>query len=430
MNVEAAILILLLLIVLTLASYVDRLYSEMGKFLSREFQENIDAWEQRVEPRLGLSRERVMLSAAVLSQLSLAWLTLIFGMLLFDRASIADRPTFGEIGQAVLGVVLVIVLFNRLLPFVFFTRTRGLWVVRLRWLLRLLFYLVLPITVFLGFLLSIAALAESPKPEEDSTSSEAVDALIEAGEEEGIIEESDRELVRSAVEFGDKVVREVMTPRPEMLAISGSATLEELLRLIDKHPVSRVPVFEGTLDHITGIAFAHDLLRVRDDAARTRKVSSIQRAAAFVPETKKVNELLREMQREKQHMRIVIDEYGGVSGLVTIEDLLEEIVGSIADEHEEDEMESPKREADGSWLVPGSLDIERLEDLFGAQWEMPEDYEATTVAGLVSEVAGRIPMQGEVIEEDGLRFEVLASTDRRIERLRVSRRQETAAASS
>ncbi len=423
-------MILLLLIVLTLASYVDRLYSEMGKFLSREFQENIDAWEQRVEPRLGLSRERVMLSAAVLSQLSLAWLTLIFGMLLFDRASIADRPTFGEIGQAVLGVVLVIVLFNRLLPFVFFTRTRGLWVVRLRWLLRLLFYLVLPITVFLGFLLSIAALAESPKPEEDSTSSEAVDALIEAGEEEGIIEESDRELVRSAVEFGDKVVREVMTPRPEMLAISGSATLEELLRLIDKHPVSRVPVFEGTLDHITGIAFAHDLLRVRDDAARTRKVSSIQRAAAFVPETKKVNELLREMQREKQHMRIVIDEYGGVSGLVTIEDLLEEIVGSIADEHEEDEMESPKREADGSWLVPGSLDIERLEDLFGAQWEMPEDYEATTVAGLVSEVAGRIPMQGEVIEEDGLRFEVLASTDRRIERLRVSRRQETAAASS
>ncbi len=195
MTVEAAILIFLLLIVLTLASYVDRLYSEMGKFLSREFQENIDAWEQLVEPKLGLSRERVMLSAAMLSQLSLACLTLIFGMLLFDRTSVTDRPTFGEIGQAVLGVVLVIALFNRLLPFVFFTRTRGLWVVRVRWLLRPLFYLVLPITVFLGFLLSIAALAEAPKPAEDSTSSsEAVEALIEAGEEEGIIEEGDREL--------------------------------------------------------------------------------------------------------------------------------------------------------------------------------------------------------------------------------------------
>jgi CBS domain containing-hemolysin-like protein len=427
MNVEAAILIFFLLIVLTLASYVDRLYSEMGKFLSREFQENIDAWEQRVEPRLGLNREHLMLSAAVLSQLSLACLTLIFGMLLFDRTSITDRPTIAEIGQAVLGVVLVIVLFNRLLPFIFFTRTRGLWVVRVRWLLRLLFYLVLPVTIFLSFMLSIAALAEAPKHEEEDDASEAVDALIEAGEEEGIIEEGDRELVRSAVEFGDKVVREVMTPRPQMMAIPGSATLEELLQLIDKHPVSRVPVYEGSLDHITGIAFAHDLLRVSDVAARTRTVSSIQRPVAFVPETKKVNELLREMQREKQHMRIVIDEYGGVAGLVTIEDLLEEIVGSIADEHEEDELESPKRDADGAWLVPGNLEIARLEDLFGDQWEMPEEYEATTVAGLVSEVAGRIPMPGEVVEEDGLRFEVLASTDRRIERLRVSRRQGEAA---
>jgi putative hemolysin len=424
MNIEAAILIFFLLVVLTLASYVDRLYSETGKFLSREFQENIDAWEQRVEPNLGLNREHLMLSAAVLSQLALASLTLIFGMLLFDRTTITDRPTIAEIAQAVLGVVLVIVLFNRLLPFIFFTRTRGLWVVRVRWLLRLLFYLVLPVTIFLSFLLSIAALAEAPKREEEDDASEAVDALIEAGEEEGIIEEGDRELVRSAVEFGDKVVREVMTPRPEMIAIPGSATLEELLQLIDEHPVSRVPVYEGSLDHITGIAFAHDLLRVSDEAARTRKVSSIQRPAAFVPETKKVNELLREMQREKQHMRIVIDEYGGVAGLVTIEDLLEEIVGSIADEHEEDELESPKRDADGSWLVPGSLEIARLEDLFGDQWEMPEGYEATTVAGLVSEVAGRIPMPGEVVEEDGLRFEVLASTDRRIERLRVSRKQE------
>jgi len=422
MNVEASILIFVLLVVLTLGSYVDRLYSEMGKFLSREFQENIDAWEQRVEPKLGLNREYLMLSAAVLSQLSLACLTLIFGMLLFDRTSIADRPTIAEIAQAVLGVVLVIVLFNRLLPFIFFTRTRGLWVVRVRWLLRLLFYLVLPVTVFLSFLLSIAALAEAPKHEEEDDASEAVDALIEAGEEEGIIEEGDRELVRSAVEFGDKVVREVMTPRPEMIAIPGSATLEDLLQLIDKHPVSRVPVYEGTLDQITGIAFAHDLLRVSDEAARTRKVSSIQRSAVFVPETKKVNELLREMQREKQHMRIVIDEYGGVAGLVTIEDLLEEIVGSIADEHEEDELESPRRDTDGSWFVPGSLEVARLEDLFGDQWEMPEGYEATTVAGLVSEVAGRIPLSGEVVEEDGLRFEVLASTDRRIERVRVSRR--------
>src|ERR1700744_1373793 len=220
-----------------------------------------------------------------------------------------------------------------------------------------------------------------------------------------------------------------MTPRPSVFAVAAETTLADFLSMLEARPFSRVPVFEGTLDTVTGIVFSHDLLQIADSEASTRTVASLQRPAVFVPETKRVNELLREMQREKQHMRIVIDEYGGVAGLVTIEDLLEEIVGSIADEHEEDELESPKRDADGAWLVPGNLEIARLEDLFGDQWEMPEGYEATTVAGLVSEVAGGIPMPGEVVEEDGLRFEVLASTDRPIERLRVSRRQgETATA--
>jgi putative hemolysin len=392
----------------------------MGKFLAREFEENIEAWEQRVEPRLGLSREHIRLSAAILAQLSLACVTLLFGIMLFYRSTINDRPTVPEIAQAVLGVVLVILLFNQFLPFVFFTRTRGIWIARLRWLLRLLFYLMTPVTLFLGFLLSIAALAESPPRTQDESALEAVDALIEAGEEEGILEESDRELVRSAVEFGDKVVREVMTPRPEIFAVAGDTTVETFLRMLEIEPYSRVPVYEGTLDHITGIVFAHDLLRIRDQDSPRQTVASIQRSAAFTPETKKVNELLREMQRAKQHMNIVIDEYGGVAGLVTIEDLIEEIVGSISDEHEADDSGTVTREGDGSWLVPGNFEVEKLAELFDAA-DLPEDTEATTVAGLVSEAAGRIPQSGEVIERYGLRFEILASTDRRIERLRVGR---------
>ena len=420
MKLAAAGLIFVLLGVLTLASYVDRLYSEMGKFLAREFEENIEAWEQRVEPRLGLSREHIRLSAAILAQLSLACVTLLFGIMLFYRSTINDRPTVPEIAQAVLGVVLVILLFNQFLPFVFFTRTRGIWIARLRWLLRLLFYLMTPVTLFLGFLLSIAALAESPPRTQDESALEAVDALIEAGEEEGILKESDRELVRSAVEFGDKVVREVMTPRPEIFAVAGDTTVETFLRMLEIEPYSRVPVYEGTLDHITGIVFAHDLLRIRDQDSPRQTVASIQRSAAFTPETKKVNELLREMQRAKQHMNIVIDEYGGVAGLVTIEDLIEEIVGSISDEHEADDSGTVTREGDGSWLVPGNFEVEKLAELFDAA-DLPEDTEATTVAGLVSEAAGRIPQSGEVIERYGLRFEILASTDRRIERLRVGR---------
>jgi putative hemolysin len=248
-----------------------------------------------------------------------------------------------------------------------------------------------------------------------------VDALIEAGEEEGILEESDRDLVRSAVEFGDKIVREVMTPRPSVFAVAAETTLADFLSMLESRPFSRVPVFEGTLDTVTGIVFSHDLLQVADSDASTRTVASLQRPAVFVPETKRVNELLREMQREKQHMRIVIDEYGGVAGLVTIEDLLEEIVGAITDEHEDDsEANAPKQESEGVWIVAGNLEVGALEALTGDEDLRDGHYSATTVAGLVSEVAGRIPMPGEVVLAGKTRLEVLASTDRRVERLRVS----------
>jgi CBS domain containing-hemolysin-like protein len=421
MTIAAGILIAVLIGVLTLSSYIDRLYAEMGKFLAREFQENIDVWEQRVEPRLGMNRDRISLSAAILMHLSLAFLTLIFGMLLFDRVRAGDRPSPAEIAQVVLGIILVIVLFNRLLPFAFFTRTEGVWIVRWRWVLWLLLWLVFPITLFVQFLLSIAALAEvQPSGNGEATNSEAVEALIEAGQEEGIIEESDRELVRSAVEFGDKVVREVMTPRPAIFAVPGTITLEQFLDLIRAHPYSRVPVYAESLDNVTGIAFAHDLLQIPDADARSRTVAAIQRLATFVPETKKVNELLREMQREKQHMRIVIDEYGGVAGLVTIEDLLEELVGAIRDEHEDEDLSSIVKEPGDTWVVPGNLENGRVEEMLGG-FDMPEDVEATTIGGLVSEVAGRIPQAGEVVEGYGLRFEILSSTDRRVNRLRVSR---------
>jgi putative hemolysin len=249
-----------------------------------------------------------------------------------------------------------------------------------------------------------------------------MDALLEAGEEEGILEESDRDLVRSAVEFGDKLVREVMTPRPQVFAVPQSITLERFLELLKEHNFSRVPVYDRTLDSITGIAFAHDLLQITDDEARTRTVATIQHPAVFVPETKRGYELLREMQREKQHMRIVIDEYGGVAGLVTIEDLLEEIVGDIRDEHEKDaHIADPQEEPGGVWVVPGDFPVDELQRLFGLDLDIEENYEATTLGGLVSEIEGRIPLPGEVVllDHSGLRMQVVASTDRRVDRLRI-----------
>jgi CBS domain containing-hemolysin-like protein len=464
------VVLVLLLAILSLAAYVDRIYSEMGKFLAREYQDNIDAWEKVVEPRLRLGRESIALSASVLRQLTVAALALFAGLRLYTHTtllpSLARTPSTSEIVRAVFELILLILLFDRLLPQLLFTRTRGLWIARITPILQALYYLILPVTLLLGLLLSIAALAEPEDTAEEDHPSEAMDALLEAGEEEGILEESDRELVRSVVEFGDKVVLEVMTPRPEIFAVSGALTLYEFTAQINEHAFSRVPVYTGSLDQVTGIAFAHDLLKILDTEAHTRTVAQLQRPAAFVPETKKVAELLREMQREKQHMRIVIDEYGSVAGLVTIEDLLEAIVGNIADEHDEPEADdTPIREPNGAYTVSGSFELSRLRDLFADQFEsghrtvriaedgdthnpadspeeydlrdtrddptalrLPEHYESTTLGGLVSEIAGHIPLPGEVVEEDGLRLEVLASTDRRIDRIRISLTHPPAAA--
>ena len=421
MSLLAFLILILLGLVETLASYTSRVYAEFGKILTREEQDNLDAWEEQIEPQIGLSRDHAAMSAAMLQQLALCAIALEFGVVLFDRAPLLARPTYGEIAQAVLSVVLVVVFCNQVIPWLLFNRTRGVWAVRLIWPIRLLLWLMTPITVLVRFFFSVVALAEEPASAEEESAVD-VEALLEAGEEEGILEENDRDLVRSAVEFGDKLVREVMTPRPRVFAIRESTTLEHFLVQLRERNFSRVPVYSGSLDNITGIAFAHDLLQITDEEAHTRTVASIQRPAVFVPETKRGYELLREMQREKQHMRIVIDEYGGVSGLVTIEDLLEQIVGQIRDEHDDEApIEDPQREPGGAWLLSGSFPVDQLGDLFSGPLELDHDYEATTVGGLVSEIEGRIPLTGEVVvlEHSGLRMEVVASTDRRVERVRV-----------
>ncbi|MGA7380899.1 MAG: hemolysin family protein [Terriglobales bacterium] len=411
MNFAIATALLVLCGLLTLVSYVDRLYSEIGKFLSREFQHNIDAFEQSVEPRLRFSRERAALSVAVLSQLTTAAIALLLGFAVFRDSAWHIE----ELLQAALGLILIVIIFNRFLPFVFFMRTKGQWLTRWVPVLRILIYLAVPATLVLGFLRSVTALTKEHAEEQPETQAEAVDALIEAGQEEGILNESNRDLIQSAVEFGEKTVREAMKPRPDIVAVPANTTVEQFVELLREKPYSRVPVFEGTIHSIKGIVYAQDVLQVPDTEARTRTVDTIMRKDVyFVPESKRGSDLLREMQKNNIRMAIVVDEYGGVAGLVTIEDLVEEIVGEIRDEHEKAEI---VRENDRSYVVAGNTDVDRLDELFGMR---PEGKESATVAGLVSELAGRIPQKGEVVEEDGLRFEVLESTERRVKRVRIS----------
>jgi len=411
MNLAVALALLLLLGLLTLVSYVDRVYQEIGKFLSREFQNNIDVFEQKIEPSLGVSRTRASLSMAVLTQLTMAAIALLVGFAVFND----QRWSIYEILQATLSLILIVILCNRFLPFLFFSRTTGAWLIRWTLLLKILIYLVLPVTIILGFLQSVASLTRQNTGEEPETPAEAVDALIEAGQEEGILQEGDRDLIQSVVEFSGKTVREAMKPRPEIFAVPIDTTVERFIELLRTKHYSRVPVYEGNIHNIKGIVYAQDVLQVPDSEARTRTLETLMRRDVyFVPESKLGSDLLREMQRKNVRMAIVVDEYGGVAGLVTIEDLVEEIVGEIRDERDKPEV---VREGERSYVVSGSMDVDRLDELFGVK---PEGKESSTVAGLVSELAGRIPQKGEVIEEDGLRFEVLESTSRKVERVRIS----------
>ena len=411
MNLPLSLLLLVLMGLLTLVSYVDRLYAEMGKFLSREFQENIDAYEQDVEPRLHVSRERAALSMAMLEQICMASIGVIIGYALFME----KRWVGLDLLQGAVSLVFIIVIFNRLLPYVFFVRTRGEWLAHWVPVLRGLIYLSLPATLILGFALSVAKLSKEHGEQAPEHPSEAVDALIEAGQEEGILEEGDRDLIQSVVEFGDKRVREVMTPRPEVVAVPATTTIEDLTAVLKKYPYSRIPVYEGDLDHIKGIVHAKDLLQVLDTDARSKTVRDLMKPDLyFVPETKLISELLREMQRDNIRMAIVIDEYGGVGGVVTIEDLVEEIVGEIRDEHDKAEI---VKESDRSYIFNGNTDVDLLEKLLGVRLD---EQEATTIAGMVSELAGHIPKAGEIFHENGLRLEVLESTERRVDRVRVS----------
>jgi CBS domain containing-hemolysin-like protein len=248
---------------------------------------------------------------------------------------------------------------------------------------------------------------------EEEVTREDVQAYIEAGEEEGILEGDEGRMVQSIVSLSDKAVREVMTPRPEIVAIRDDATMGELRALFAEQKCSRVPVYQGDLDHVIGLAYVIDLLAAHD-APPEASFRGLIREVRFVPETKKVGELLSELQRAKQTLALVIDEYGGVCGLVTVEDILEEIVGEIHDEFDEVSQEIVK-EREGVFLVSGRADIDEVKDVLhlevnGSGFE--------TVSGFVLEAAGRIPKSGEIIEREGIRIEVVDADDQRINKVR------------
>ncbi|MFQ5789500.1 MAG: hemolysin family protein, partial [Acidobacteriota bacterium] len=249
--------------------------------------------------------------------------------------------------------------------------------------------------------------------QQESVSEEEVQAYIETGEEEGILEGDEGKMVQSIVDLEDKLVREIMTPRPEIVGVSADATMAELCKLFSEEKYSRVPVYEGNVDHIRGLVYAIDLLAFTN-ASPDASIEPLIREVRFVPETKRVAELLREFQRRQSTFAIVVDEYGGTSGLITVEDILEEIVGEIHDEFDEVDEEIV-REREGVFLVSGKADIDQVKERLHLEVN-GKGFE--TVSGFLLDKLGRVPQVGEVIDCNGMKIEVVDAEGQRINRVR------------
>jgi CBS domain containing-hemolysin-like protein len=272
-------------------------------------------------------------------------------------------------------------------------------------------WLLLPV----AFLIRRIFAGRAPGPEKPAEATEQeVRAYIDVGRQEGILEKEEEKLLMSIVDFGDTRVREVMTPRTDIVWIDVASSLTVLFDLFVESKYSRIPVVRGSIDTVVGVVHVKDALQAIRSGAN-RSIADLMREANFVPETKKVSELLREFQRRHLWMAIVVDEYGGVSGLVTVEDLLEEIVGEISDEHE-DEREPVSKAGESAYSVSGKANIEVVRDLFGRG---PEEEEFTTIGGLLSSRLGHIPKPGEIHKESGLRFTVEEADRRRVHRVKI-----------
>ncbi|MBJ6726944.1 hemolysin family protein [Geomesophilobacter sediminis] len=246
-----------------------------------------------------------------------------------------------------------------------------------------------------------------------------IQEVMDAGEEEGLINEEENAMIRSILALRDTVVREIMLPRTGMACVSIESEISDVLEAVIACGHSRLPVYQGTIDNIVGLIYAKDLLRYWGTENSAIELKSIIRPPFFVPETKNLEALLHDFKKRRVHMAVVIDEYGGTAGLVTIEDLLEQIVGDIQDEYDL-EQEKLSVEADGAIVAEGRLPVEELEEHFDVAIER-DKFE--TVGGLIFHVTGRIPQVGEIVETDTLSLTVLEADERRIGKVRVVRRQ-------
>ncbi len=401
-------------IVLVLMSIIDAAFANVNKVSVRRLLD-------RPKAKAGASlvawldtRAEVLTSIHIVIQLLLvAGAVFLYGV--FQRRQI---PYVGGALGTVIVMMFVILFFRHLIPRIIAMRNPEIVLLRLFPIFKIAHFTLRPLSRLLMAALNyFHRWEEEIEPaKEEEASEEEIQAFIDAGQEEGILEHDEGEMIQSIVHFGDKVAREVMTPRTQIVAIDINSSADNLLQLIVTSRHARIPVYREDLDNIEGIVHERDLLRSFQKGDKPDSFRGLIKSVYFVPETKPVDDLLQEMKEKGDHMVLVVDEYGGVSGLITMHDLVEEIVGGIHDESAAD-SEKVVEESKGVFVVPGSLELGLVEEKLG--FPVVADTDCTTVAGAVVELFGRLPSPGEKIEHGGVEIEVLDADRRRVQRLRL-----------
>jgi len=403
---------------LPIFSYLTLIYRELGRMTTGPIHQHLEIFEAEIEPKLKINRHSGGRTFRIIGHFWLAFLVLetTRGVVYFVPGRWESFLEF------IVFLTLEVVILMHFLPDMLLYRTTGRWLLPLLPLIRATMWLAWPVRIFLEGAESLARIAEhEPERTEEQRTEEGIEALVEAAEEEGIIEPEQGDLIEQVVEFSDKRVREVMTPRPDIVAIAADATLEELHAKVVGTRFARLPVYEKSLDDIYGVAYAQDLLHIADQDLPKRKVRELAHPVMFIPETKAGSELLREMRQKNHPIAIVIDEHGLVAGLATVEDLVEEIVGESG---RDDKQPAPDvvREPDGGLVMRGSMSIDDVEDLLGVHFGDKTDEAVTTIAGLLSHVSRKVPAPGDKVDIAGYRFEVIEANQRKVLRLRIRKR--------
>lgn len=359
-------------------------------------------------------RQRFELMLILGTQLSIAAIAILLAGIL------SSFLAYGVFALTLVIVFFIVVLFRQLVPRLLAQNNPQAVIWNLlpffKIFYRLFSIFVAPISLLLRRMRKPEPDEENAEQQDEDESLDGIQAFIDVGEEEGIIEESEGELIQSIIEFSDTLVTEIMRPRLQIVAIECNATVADARNLIIESKYSRIPVYRDHIDNVEGIVYVRDLLAFCEGEKAGLPVTECMRPVYFVPESKTIRALLEEMQKAKVQIAMVIDEYGGVAGLVTIEDIIEEILGEIEDEDEGVSDDGVVKGDDGSYLIDGSAEIKKVELLFNKDVEA-DDF--TTIAGLLINELGHVPAVGEKLELKGLQFEVVEADNQRVNRVRL-----------